>query len=212
MTLRAVIFDFDGVLAESEAAKTMAFAEFFAEWPDHVDVMMRFHREHRSAPRAAKVAELARLIGREGDARFIDAQVAALSRLIFTKVAAAELVPGARELLGQLASHVLVAVASVTPEDDLQRLLGCHDLARFVNVAYGDPPTPKRAAIAEVVRRVGGDPARVAFVGDSPADRDAAHACGVRFIHRSSGVSTDLDGAMSHQDLFSVGVELRALL
>ena len=41
--IKAIIFDFDGVLVESTQIKTEAFRNLFSKWPDKVDEMVRYH-------------------------------------------------------------------------------------------------------------------------------------------------------------------------
>lgn len=212
MTLRAVVFDFDGVIVESEAAKEEAFVELFGRWPEHRDGMLAYHREHRSLPRLAKVQELAQRLGRGGDADFVGALTADLSALMLDRVSACSLVPGARELIQDLAPRLHVAIASVTPERDLLELLRRLGLRDQVAAAYGDPPTRKVDAIAATIQAVGGDPGTVALVGDSPADLEAARSCGVRFIGRDSGIPFGPDAPPAHRDLNGVGAELRTHL
>ena len=44
--LRAVIFDFDGVILESADIKTQAFIELFADNPDHREAILRQHHDN----------------------------------------------------------------------------------------------------------------------------------------------------------------------
>ena len=210
--LRAVVFDFDGVIVESEGAKDAAFADLFGRWPDHRDAMLAFHREHRSLPRRAKLEELAHRLGRSGDAPFLDGLSADLSELMLERVGACPLVRGAPELLRELSSRVHVAIASVTPLTDLIELVRRLGIAGSVDAVYGDPPTPKAEAVRTTIDAMGTGPGSVALVGDSPADQDVARVCGVRFIGRDSGIPFGPAGPPLHEDLRGVATELRALL
>lgn len=211
--LRAVVFDFDGVIVESEAAKDAAFAELFGRWPEQRDAMLSYHRLHRSLPRRRKLEELARRLGRAGDEDYVDSLGEELSLVMLERVAACPLVPGARELLGELAPLVHVAVASVTPERDLVELLRRLGLSALVAAVYGDPPTPKADAVRRTVAaRAAGDAAAVVMVGDAPSDREVARSCGVRFIARDSGIPFGEDPPPAHRDLIGVAGEIRGLL
>lgn len=210
--LRAVVFDFDGVIVESEAAKDAAFLELFGRWPEHRQAMLSYHREHRSLPRRRKLEELARRLGRIGDEGYLERLGCELSLLMLERVAACPLVPGARPLLAELAPVVHVAVASVTPERDLLELLRRLGLSKLVAAAYGDPPTPKAEAVRMTVMRAGGDPAAVLMIGDAPSDREVARSCGVRFIARDSGIPFGEDAPPTHRDLVGVAGEIREML
>ena len=52
--IRAVILDFDGVLAESNAEKDAAFEALFARYPEHASAMREYHRANHAAPRMQK--------------------------------------------------------------------------------------------------------------------------------------------------------------
>lgn len=210
--LRAVVFDFDGVIVESEGAKDAAFAALFDRWPAERDGMLGYHREHRSLPRRAKLEELARRLGRPGDATFVDGLAADLSELMLERVSACPLVRGAPELLRELSPRVHVAIASVTPLADLVELVRRLGIGGSVAAVYGDPPTPKAEAVRRTIDAMGAGPGSVALVGDSPADHDVARACGVRFIGRDSGIPFGPAGPPLHEDLRGVATELRALL
>ena len=52
--LSAVIFDFDGVIVESLDVKADAFRSLFADHPEHVDQIVRLHRENLGVSRYEK--------------------------------------------------------------------------------------------------------------------------------------------------------------
>ena len=41
--IKAIIFDFDGVLVESNHIKTEAFKELFQDYPQHLDEIVKYH-------------------------------------------------------------------------------------------------------------------------------------------------------------------------
>jgi beta-phosphoglucomutase-like phosphatase (HAD superfamily) len=49
--LRAIVFDFDGVILESADIKTNAFRALFASYPEHVDQIVDFHLRNAGVSR-----------------------------------------------------------------------------------------------------------------------------------------------------------------
>ncbi len=204
--LRAVIFDFDGVLLDSNAVKTAAFREVFARYPPHADAMMAYHEAFVSQSRYEKFGYLVeRLLDRPGDTVLVEQLAADFAGLLRDRMEACPFVPGAAELLEALYAHVPLYLASVTPEEELRRLLGVRGLTRYFAQVYGCPPWHKPDAVANIVAALGGA-AGVVLVGDSAGDQRAAAAHGVEFIARDSGLPFDppLRGTPDMHDIASV--------
>lgn len=189
--LRAVIFDFDGVILDSNALKTVAFAEVFARYPRHAAAMMAYHEAHVFQSRYAKFAYLVEtLLGRPGDTALVGQLADDFASILRDRIAVCPLVPGARTLLGDLTGRVPLYLASMTPEPELRRLLEVHGLDGTFAGVFGCPPWPKADAVQRIVRIVGG-PEGVVMIGDSAGDQRAAAAHGVDFIARDSGLPFD---------------------
>jgi phosphoglycolate phosphatase-like HAD superfamily hydrolase len=211
MPLRAIVLDFDGVIVESESAKTEAFADVFARYPEHYEAMLAFHAQHPSAPRREKFAQLAALLGREGDVALVDALGRAFADLVRVRIDAAPYVRGALALIDRFGERVHLYVASATPEDEVRRSLAARGiLSRFIKV-FGDPPTPKTVALGRIVAGEGGDPTGVVFIGDSPADLAAAREHGIRFLARYGGIAFPAPAPALHRDLVEVSTTLNGL-
>ena len=53
-TLKAIIFDFDGVICESVEAKTEAFRKVFLDYPEHLDEIIAYHMTQGGVSRYIK--------------------------------------------------------------------------------------------------------------------------------------------------------------
>lgn len=189
--LRAVIFDFDGVILDSNGLKTEAFRAVFAQFPEHADAMMAWHHAHVSESRYAKFAHLVEeRLGRRGDRAAIDALAEEFADRLRDAMARCPFVPGAREMLDRLSGRVPMFVASMTPQDELDRLLDVHGIAHHFVRSFGCPPWPKARAVEAILAEVGGA-AGVVLVGDSAGDQRAAQEHGVAFVARDSGLAFD---------------------
>ncbi len=181
----AVIFDFDGVLAESQDIKVRAFVSLYEEHgPAVVDRVLEHHRANEGISRLVKIRHCHRdYLGVD----LADEQLSALGRrysdIVEAQVIAADWVPGAREILeAHHRSHSLFVVSG-TPEDELRRIVERRGMTHYFVSVHGSPPG-KAPIVRGLLKTHGLAADRVLFVGDAMADYDAAHATGVRFVGR----------------------------
>jgi phosphoglycolate phosphatase-like HAD superfamily hydrolase len=185
--LRAIVFDFDGVVLESADLKTDAFVELFDDLgPERVAQIRAHHLAHLGVSRFVKFAWIHEtLLGRA----ITPAESAALgdrfSALVLAKVLACPFVPGAREALEALAPRYPLFVASGTPHDELVDVVARRGLAPRFREVHGSPTT-KDAILRDVIARHGLAPAEVLMIGDGTTDHDAARAVGTGFLARDT--------------------------
>lgn len=183
--LRAVVFDFDGVIVESGDIKTEAFQELFAAYPEHLPAIKRYHLDNLGVSRFKKFAWIYQnLLHQPFDTGEKIRLGDRFSAIVFQKVCETPFVPGAREALEALGrAGVHMAIASGTPQDELDRIVDARGLRRFFAEVHGSP-TEKATAAASVIKRWGLAPDEVLFVGDGTTDHAAANSAGVRFLAR----------------------------
>lgn len=114
--LRAIIFDFDGVIVESADIKTRAFAAVFRSYPEHVQAIVNFHLRYVGMTRYEKFRLIYRDILREP---LTEGRMEALSRdfsvCVFDAIVQCELVAGAQEFLAEYGRQILLFVVSAKP-------------------------------------------------------------------------------------------------
>jgi phosphoglycolate phosphatase-like HAD superfamily hydrolase len=209
--LRALIFDFDGVILDSNSLKTQAFRIVFSRFPQHAAAMMAYHDRHVSRSRYEKFGHLVEdLLGRKGDRALIEQLADAYADVLRTGMDTCAFVPGARALLEDVSARVPLYLASVTPEPELLRLLEIHRVRQYFTRVFGCPPWTKPDAVGAIVEQLGG-PSGVALVGDSAGDQRAALAHGVEFVPRDSGLPFH-PPLPAETDLFRIADALRPRL
>jgi len=179
----AIVFDFDGVLAESVDVKTRAFAALYE--PHGVDVVKRvveWHLAHGGVSRFEKFRHFHQaFLGRT----LAPAEETELGRrfsaLVEEAVIAAAWVPGAREFLDGWHARLPLFVASGTPEEELLRIIERRGMAHYFAGVAG-APRKKGAILRDFLARSGADPARLLMVGDAMTDFDGATEAGVSFL------------------------------
>ena len=138
---RAAVFDFDGVILDSADLKGEALAAVFADHPEHLPAILAHHEEHLGISRFEKFRwvyrELLRRPLAADEERRLGERYAAW---VVGRVLAAPFVPGARELLGELAGRP-VFVASGTPREELAGIVRERGLAPYFTEVHGAPET-----------------------------------------------------------------------
>ena len=188
---RAVLFDIDGTLVDSNYLHVDAWQRALAELDVHADAW----RIHRAIGQDA--ARLVSSLAGERD----DAWVERAKHLHASHYR--ELAPrlrafgGTTELLRDLASRDLrVVLATSAPTDELELLLAALSDARpFVHATTSaddvDRAKPDPDLIAVALERAGAEPAEAILVGDSTWDMIAADRAGVAAYGLRSGGTSD---------------------
>ena len=195
--IRAVIFDWDGVLLESADVKTQAFAELFKSVaPNRVEEILAYHIEHMGLSRYVKFQHIyARILGRPLSAKMERVLGERFSALVFNRLLAAPLVRGAEEFLKDTARErpYELFVASGAPQEELLAIARAKGLLERVSEWHGAPKT-KPEIIRDILVRYRLRPAEAVFIGDAASDRRAARATGLAFIGRAAQPNGSLRG------------------
>mgnify|MGYP005651117151 FL=1 len=211
--IRAVILDFDGVLAESNGEKDSAFEEFFALYPKYAEAMRQYHKEHYTSSRVVKIAYyVEHLMERPGAQDLQDRMAGEFSHRVVDRVINCPEVPGAKSFLEEFSGVVPLYISSVTPQDELNRIVRARRIDMHIKEAFGNPPHTKVDAAEMILKREGLDAEEVAFVGDSASDYEVALQVGLRFLARDSGQSFPSADLELFADLHGVASRLRTLL
>lgn len=187
MTIRAVVFDFDGVVLDNADVKAEAFVELYAaHGPDVTAKVRAHHLANLGISRFKKFEWIAVNVLRTS---ITDAESQALgakfSELALAKVLAAPFVAGAQQALGLLATRLPLMVASGTPQGELDLIVDKRELRAHFREVHGSP-AEKPAIITGIMQRFGVGPREVLFIGDGTSDHKAALAVGVEFLARDT--------------------------
>ena len=210
--LQAIVFDFDGVIANSEPLHLLAFQrtladegieldadEYFARYLGYDDVGM-FATLSQDRGLGMTDRDITTLVARKG---------ATLSEMM---QAGAVLFPGAREFIVRAAAAVPVAIASGALRHEIDEIIDASGLAAHfpVIVAAGDTPeskpspAPYRLAFERLRAHTGTalDPRRVVAIEDSRWGLESAAGAGLRCVgvtnsypaHELPGAELVVDG------------------
>lgn len=180
---KAMVFDFDGVILDSEQFKIATFKSLFTHYPDHLESIDTYNREHRGISRYEKFAYIFRNIlhlpynevtGKKLGERY--------SQMLSQNLADTPLIQGVKEFLAQ--QHVPLFVASSSEVHEMQRVVEAKGISKYFTKLYGHPIS-KAEAIREVAASNNMEPSQVLFFGDAVADWKAAAETKADFIART---------------------------
>ena len=197
--LRAIVFDFDGVILESAEVKTDAFCELYAAHGADVVAKVRAHHlENLGVSRFKKFEWIetnifGRTLAPEGSKQLGER----FTSLALEKVLAAPFVPGIEDALPVLAERYACFVASGTPHDELNLIVERRGLTPRFREVHGTP-REKPEIVRDLIARHALAPDEILFVGDGLTDYKAAMAVGTHFLAR--------DTAAVHDEWMKLGV------
>jgi phosphoglycolate phosphatase-like HAD superfamily hydrolase len=190
--LKAIVFDFDGVILESVDIKTRAFTELFKEYPDHLERIVRLHLDNTGMSRFDKFKIICGdYLGRAADDSELARLGEAFSRLVYQEILHCPFVPGAYEFLEKRYEEYQMFVASATPEDELSDIVEGRELGRFFKGIYGSP-RKKDEILARILVERELRPPEVVFIGDSMGDYGFARETSIPFIGRVARGQADV--------------------
>jgi beta-phosphoglucomutase len=194
--LQAIVFDFDGVIANSEPLHLVAFQQVLRE--DGIELSPQdYYHHYLGYDDVGLFQTLARDRRLDLDTARIDALVARKgARLQSMMQSGAVLFPGAKEFIQQAAAAVPIAIASGALRHEIDEIIESAGVARLFAtvVAAGDTPQskpspdPYRLAFERLQQTTGRtlDPRRSVAIEDSRWGLESAKGAGLRCV----GVTT----------------------
>jgi phosphoglycolate phosphatase-like HAD superfamily hydrolase len=189
MKYRYIIFDFDGVLVESNEIRFNGFRKLFENYPeDQVERLVAYAKANGGVSRYQKIKYFfneicLKPITEESVNEWADK----FSKLVAQDVVTAKSVEGSVEFLEEYSNVFDFAIVSGSDQVELRNICRQRKIDHFFKMILGSP-VEKKDNIASLLTDLNWTPSQSLYVGDSNNDLDAAKANNLNFIGRCSGL------------------------
>lgn len=180
---RALVFDFDGTLVDSNPIKWRAFELCFQDFPDRLPEILAYCRSFNHVPRQVKFRHVyEKILGRPYTPDIEKTLLERFEKETTEQIIDAAEIPGAGEFLRSVCRTHSIAALSSTPGNVLRAILDGRGWREYFKWIQG-APVDKARWLRELYSRQGIPLDSIIFFGDTAEDRDAALQSGCRFVH-----------------------------
>lgn len=182
--LELFLFDFDGVILESVAARDQAFWELFNDYPDEIrDQILSLHQKNPGIDRKIKILRCyEEILDFTPEADELMERVRRFGILAIQKVMSCPVVPGILKFLTDLDPERCFVV-SAARQDEILKIVNKRQLSRYFSGVFGGPDK-KAKLISKIIASEKVGVKNIVFVGDKKSDWYAAEKTGIQFYGR----------------------------
>jgi len=186
INLKSIIFDFDGVIAESVNIKTNAFEDLYKPFGREIaKKVIEHHKTHGGISRFEKF----KLYHKEFlGIKLTNPQIKDLanqfSELVVQKIIDAPFVSGTLEFIKNNYNNYDFHISTGTPENEIKIILDKKNIRNYFKSVYGSP-TLKKDHVKTIMSENFYNINEVIFVGDAESDIQAAIENGIKIIFRT---------------------------
>ena len=189
MKYQYIIFDFDGVLVESNEIRFNGFRKLFRDYPKgQVEQLVNYSKANGGVSRYKKIEFFFNTIRKESiSLKSVNHWANQFSELVTEDILEARPVEGSLEFLEKYFNQFDFAIISGSDQKELREICKRRGIDSFFKVILGSP-TEKKDNIATLLSDLKWERNKSLYIGDSNNDLEAAKANNIDFIGRSSGL------------------------
>ena len=183
--LKGIIFDFDGVIAESVQIKTDAFARLYEDFGSEiVNKVVKHHVANGGMSRFEKIRLYHKSYLNKAITNKENEELAnQFSVLVVEKVIDSPYVPGVFKYIQKCYEKYNLFISTGTPTNEMKQILIGRGIAEYFMEIHGSPEK-KSVHISKIMSKYNYHPDELIFYGDSNSDINAAHNHNLPFILR----------------------------
>ena len=185
MTVKAIIFDFDGVITESMDIKTQAFAYLFKDCKKEVvGKIIKLHLDNGGMSRYEKFKiiykdYLNETLTKDEEKRLGES----FSEFCYEKMLECPYVKGVERFLENNYKKYKLFIASGTPHEEMNKIVDERGLRKYFQGVWGSPKS-KSEISKMILEKYNLKNDEIVFVGDAPTDYWGAEEAKIGFIAR----------------------------
>jgi len=185
--IKAIFFDFDGVIMDSMTLKLDAYCECLSQFEFARPDVDRIMREYMGQSRHKIIVVLyEELHGGKIPQPVFDAALKRFNEMDDAAREKMQYLPGSLEFIQSVHEGRFTAVVTGTPEDFILKATAHHDLDQYFDIVRGSPDT-KRQIVGELLAANDLSADESIFIGDGRTDQDAADHHNMRFVGMDNG-------------------------
>jgi len=181
---QCILWDFDGVLMDSNPIKDLGFERVLAEYPvEEVAALMDYHRKNGGLSRYVKFRYFFEQIRKEPATESRIADLAAAFSLVVKRLMldSSLLIQETLAFVRQNHHCIPMHIVSGSDEEELRSVCAQLAIAQYFLSVNGSPVS-KKDLVARIMETYGYDRDRTVLIGDSINDYEAARENGINFL------------------------------
>jgi phosphoglycolate phosphatase-like HAD superfamily hydrolase len=191
---KLLIFDFDGVIADSVEVKSEAFAILYESYGvDVVNKIINHHNSNGGMSRFEKFKYYHKnFLNKEISEELINQLSKKFSSLVFNKVVSSDEINSVGKFLNIYSKKEKICVInSATPQLEIEKIINAKGFDQIFSSVFGSPNS-KLENIIKILNKYNCSNNEVVFFGDSKADLLAAKRANIDFIGIGSSIREDI--------------------
>ena len=182
--IKTIIFDFDGVILDSNKIKGDTFGELFSKYGKEIkNKVIDYHYNNLGISRYNKFKFFYKNYLQEKiDNKQIEKLSEDFSEISFNKIINVNFIKGAYGFISKNYNNYSFHISSATPEKELVRICKKRKILSYFKTINGSPKT-KDIHIKSILKNAKLIKNQVIFIGDSKNDFEAAKKSNIRYIN-----------------------------
>ena len=184
MTIKIIVFDFDGTLVDSNRLKHDAFSEVFPADEHHARTVQRVLSEMNEQSRFVILEEILQRLGLKKGAGLrtrVKELAGRYNEIVINGAKNCPEMPAAETTLKSLSQRYRLYLSSMTPDKELKEIVGVRNGSGYFEDIYGYPHQ-KPVTIQHIMKGQNAKPGQVVVVGDGNSDRQSAEVNACFFV------------------------------
>ena len=203
--IKAIIFDFDGVILDSVNIKTIAFEAMYSNYGIEIKKKVRdYHLLNGGVSRFEKIRYFHKVfLNTELSDSDLLKLTSKFSDLVFEGVCNSKYIPGSLEFLKYSENKFLTFICTGTPQNEIKDILNIKNLSNYFNEVYGSPKNKTRI-IEDILKKYDLNFNEVLFIGDAMTDYMSAKETRLNFVGVNNNETIFPEGTILVDNLMEI--------